>query len=237
MKFNWTCPFCHHDAVVFDGQNGTISNFSASYTHDGKYPNMTLFGQFIGCPNEKCGEFSLTAKLQQQELNALRNAWQSKGRAQHWNLIPISSAKVFPDYIPEPLRADYQEAGLIQELSPKASATLSRRCLQGMIRDFWGISLDTLAKEINALKGKIDTQTWEAIDSVRQVGNIGAHMEKNINVIVDVDPNEAQLLTGLLETLFEEWYIAKHDKEEKMSKIKAIAATKKADRSSLPKTT
>ncbi|MCB1884663.1 MAG: DUF4145 domain-containing protein [Geminicoccaceae bacterium] len=29
-------------------------------------------------------------------------------------------------------------------MSPKASATLSRRCLQSMIRDFWTISKDTL---------------------------------------------------------------------------------------------
>ena len=34
--------------------------------------------------------------------------------------------------------------------------------------------------------------------AVRKVGNIGAHMEKDINVIVDVDPDEAQHLIGLI---------------------------------------
>jgi len=39
----------------------------------------------------------------------------------------------------------------------------------------------------------VDPLTWEAIDAVRKLGNIGAHMEKDINVIVDVDPEEAEL--------------------------------------------
>jgi hypothetical protein len=45
-----------------------------------------------------------------------------------------------PDYIPEQIKDDYYEACSILNLSPKASATLARRCLQGMIRDFWGIT-------------------------------------------------------------------------------------------------
>jgi hypothetical protein len=40
----------------------------------------------------------------------------------------------------------------------------------------------------------------DATEAVRKLGNIGAHMEKDINVTVDVDPNEASLLTGLVET-------------------------------------
>ena len=92
-------------------------------------------------------------------------------------------AKVFPDYVPAAIRADYLEACLVRDLSPKASATLSRRCLQGMIRDFWGIKKARLIDEIEALKDKTDELTWEAIDSVRSIGNIGAHMQKDIDLI------------------------------------------------------
>ena len=74
---------------------------------------------------------------------------------QSWNLIPPSSAKAFPDYVPKPIRDDYLEACLIRDLSPKASATLSRRCLQGMIRDFWGIKKTRLVDEIEAVKDKM----------------------------------------------------------------------------------
>ena len=40
----------------------------------------------------------------------------------------------------------------------------------------------------------MDADAWGAIEAVRSVGNIGAHMENDINVIVDVEPEEAKLL-------------------------------------------
>jgi hypothetical protein len=42
------------------------------------------------------------------------------------------------------------------------------------------------------------------------LGNIGAHMEADVNVIVDVEAGEAKLLIGLIETLVDEWYVARH---------------------------
>jgi hypothetical protein len=50
-----------------------------------------------------------------------------------------------------------------------------------MIRDFWGIKKARLVDEIEAIAEKTDADTWAAIDSVRKIGNIGAHMEKDIN--------------------------------------------------------
>lgn len=87
-----------------------------------------------------------------------------------WQLRPQSNAKPFPPYIPAPIREDYEEACSIKDLSPKAAATLSRRCLQGIIRDYWGISKARLIDEINELKGKVDQSTWDAIDAVRNIG-------------------------------------------------------------------
>jgi len=52
-------------------------------------------------------------------------------------------------------------------------------------------------------------------------------MEKDINVIIDVDPDEAQLLIQLIETLFRDWYIAREQRNEHLAKIKAVADTKK----------
>jgi hypothetical protein len=92
-----------------------------------------------------------------------------------------------------------------------------------MIRDFWKIRKARLIAEIDALKGRVDAETWDAIDSVRKIGNIGAHMKKDINLIVDVEPHEARLLIELIETLFEEWYVARNEREQRMRKIKAAA--------------
>jgi hypothetical protein len=99
-----------------------------------------------------------------------------------------------------------------------------------MIRDFWGISKKRLKDEVDALESKVDPQTWDAIDSVRKIGNIGAHMEADINLIVDVDPDEADLLIGLIETLLADWYIARHNRQERMAKIKAVSEEKQRQR-------
>ena len=106
-----------------------------------------------------------------------------------------------------------------------------------MIRDFCGISAPTLSREIGELKKRVDAgnapkgveaETIDAIDAVRSIGNIGAHMETDINVIIDVEPGEAQALIELIELLFEDWYVARHKRQERLSKITAIADEKKA---------
>jgi hypothetical protein len=84
-----------------------------------------------------------------------------------------------------------------------------------MIRDYHGISKARLIDEIEAIKSCVDPLTWRAIDGVRSIGNIGAHMERDINVVVDVDPEEARLLLGLIETLVDDWYIARHEREKR----------------------
>ena len=141
-------------------------------------------------------------------------------------MIPSSSARTFPDCVPALLQQDYVEACLIRDLSPKASATLSRRCLQGMIRDFWKISDKTLFLEIAALRDKVEPEVWRAIDAVRSIGNIGAHMEKEVGVIIDVDPEEADQLIGLIETLFEDWYIAREARSKRMKDLAELKVKK-----------
>jgi hypothetical protein len=149
-----------------------------------------------------------------------------QGKVRWFALEPNSKAKPQPAYIPPQIIADYQEAYLISALSPKASATLSRRCLQGMIRDFFSVSRRTLADEINAIKEQTPADIWEAIDAVRKIGNIGAHMEKDINTIVDVDEDEASLLLGLIEQLFDDWYITRYKRQERIEAIKKAALEK-----------
>lgn len=141
-------------------------------------------------------------------------------------LYPSSLAIQFPDYVPEVIRNDYEEAYAIVSASPKASATLSRRCLQGMIRDFWGISKSTLYEEILSLKDKIPAEQWKVIDALRRIGNIGAHMERDINYIVDIEPGEAEKLLKLIEHLIQQWYIKRHEQETLYNEIISIGEDK-----------
>ncbi|MGN0412614.1 MAG: DUF4145 domain-containing protein [Lachnospiraceae bacterium] len=115
-------------------------------------------------------------------------------------------------------------------LSPKASATLSRRCLQDMIHDFWNITLKNLNQEISALKDRIPTDLLSSIDALRQLGNIGAHTEKSTDVIVDIDPNEAESLIKLIELLLKEWYINRKGRKKLFSDIISTNESKQAKR-------
>jgi len=103
-----------------------------------------------------------------------------------------------------------------------------------MIRDFWKVSKSRLVDEIEAIQDRVDSVTWGAIDAVRSVGNIGAHMERDINLVVDVEPEEAGLFIQLIETLLTEWYVNRHERELRMAATVAIAAAKKAERAGLP---
>lgn len=219
--FNWTCPHCERAVTISEGRITGDRHTLYIKNADGR---RTLATTFIVCPNEECKKFTLTASLYESMPESQGERLVEK--LQEWALIPPSAAKHFPDYVPQAIREDYVEACLIRDLSPKASATLSRRCLQGILRDFWGVKPGRLVDEIAQIKDKVDPVTWDAIEAVRKLGNIGAHMEKDINIIVDVDPEEAMLLIGLVETLMREWYVAREQRKARMGAVIAAAAKK-----------
>lgn len=220
--FNWTCPHCQRHVTI----TNTISGNQTTLYHENADGRHTLVTMFIVCPNPECRKYTLDVRLHRSEYHPTRHQDKLLELVKSWQLVPPSNAKIFPNYIPKPLLDDYTEACLIKENSPKASATLARRCLQGVIRDYWGVKPGRLVDEIEAIRDKTDHLTWDAIDTVRKVGNIGAHMEKNINLIVDVDPNEAELLISLIETLFNDWYINREERKKRLQSIVAIGSKK-----------
>lgn len=215
------CPYCN---MIMPITNSTKQNRYPSFDRDNdqcrpsnNWDESTLIISYYKCPN--CGQYTIKSKGVGKKVEGVNIP-----------IRPISSAKQFPQYIPEAIRQDYEEACAIVTLSPKASATLSRRCLQGMIRDFWGIEKKNLYEEISALKNQIPSDLWLSIDALRQLGNIGAHMEKDTNVIVDIDPNEANSLIQLIELLMKEWYINREERNKLFSSIISTNKTKQSER-------
>lgn len=221
--FNWICPYCEHAVTI---TREKISSSTHELSIDNAEGDHVLETHFLVCPNPECQRFSLQAFLCEAHRDYKTWNLNSGEILQRWDLIPDSHAKNFPDYVPVQIREDYREACLIKDLSPKASATLARRCLQGMIRDFWAVKPGRLVDEIAAIQSRVDPLTWDAIEAVRKIGNIGAHMEKDINVIVDVDPGEADLMIQLIETLIKEWYINREERRVRMEQLVATAEVK-----------
>lgn len=228
MAESWTCPFCNLPTTVTDSDTHSSDTNLVIGNKDGMRQLTTYF---TVCPNPKCKKFSLEAHL--FELIGTGGFALRAGKLlKSWRLIPESNAKTFPSYIPEAIRNDYTEACLIKNLSSKASATLARRCLQGMIRDFFKVNGKDLNEEILLIKDKVEPETWEAIDSTRKIGNIGAHMEKDINLIIDVEPQEAGHLINLIEMLLKDWYINRQERKDKLEVIKEIASDKDKQKTS-----
>jgi hypothetical protein len=227
---NWKCPYCGHAQVL---QRNRLDDqwhhqYVEGWKHFGFQPMVGITA--IVCANSDCRELTLNAILGRSK------AGQVEGPYKTWALLPPSSARPQPDYIPKAIRDDYYEACAICELSPEASATVMRRCLQGIVRDFCGISKKRLVDEINELRDQVHSgkappgvqpDTLAAIEQVREIGNIAAHMEARTNVIVDVDPEEAQILIDLVELLFEDWYVARNERTKHLAKIRSIAEEKK----------
>ncbi|ENJ1753086.1 DUF4145 domain-containing protein [Vibrio parahaemolyticus] len=226
MAFSWLCPFCDRGATII-GENHKKSRIE--FNLGNKYGYQAFKLEVITCPNPDCKEYTLSATVHDhQEING---RYQDLDAKRTWQLLPQSNARVFPDYVPKAILDDYQEACAIKGLSPKASATLARRCLQGMIRDFWSVKKGRLVDEIDSIKDRVDPMTWSAIDAIRKIGNIGAHMEKDINLIIDVEPQEASLLINLIETLINDWYVVREERKQRLEAIVGVADNKQQAKS------
>jgi hypothetical protein len=125
MGYQWTCPYCNRPCTVDDNDVRSMSDHNHISKEYGYYRSTTTI---IVCPNPKCRQQTISMKIEP----ASQHGTVTGKPIFSWNLLPESEAKPFPDYIPKQLRDDYSEACLIRNKSPKASATLSRRCLQGI---------------------------------------------------------------------------------------------------------
>src|SRR5690348_10095582 len=121
--FDYSCPFCNKPTTL------TPERISRSQHHfflanaDGSFD---LLSAFFVCPNPSCRKASLRVELAPivwepgpQPVSRVK----SYGPPKTWSLIPPSMAKAFPSYVPASIREDYEEACLIVDGSPKASAT------------------------------------------------------------------------------------------------------------------
>ena len=218
-KKTYVCPYCGCKQAYSSDccYSSSIGYRFAYFKRSTEETKCDIEVYHIKCNNENCQKITVVAK-----------SLSIKGK--QWDIFPENIYKQFPDYIPQQIRDDYEEASSIINRSPKAAATLLRRCLQGMIHDFWGIHEKNLNAEITALKPQLQASQWNAVDGLRKIGNIGAHMEADVNMIIDIDYKEAIKLQKLIELLLEKWYISRHEEELLYTEICDISDKKQEER-------
>jgi hypothetical protein len=104
---------------------------------------------------------------------------------------------------------DYNEACLVLPLSPKASAALSRRCMQAVLSDAGKTKSKNLSKQIDEVQSSLPSHIADNLDFVREIGNFAAHEQKSTTtgVILDVEIGEAEWNLDVLEALFDFYYV------------------------------
>jgi hypothetical protein len=127
--------------------------------------------------------------------------------------------------VPENYKKEFIEASRVAKISPKASAALSRRLLQQILREELKIKKQDLNKEIEEfIKTSNATETLKkVIDAIRNIGNFAAHPLKSTSTgeIVEVEPGEAEWLLEILDMLFNHTFIQPKREQRKIEKLNA----------------
>jgi len=89
--------------------------------------------------------------------------------------------------------------------------SLSRRCLQQILRQAGGVKHGKLKNEINEAidKGSLPSHITEVLHAVREIGNFAAHPEKDdaTGTILPVEVGEAEWNLDVIEALFDFYYV------------------------------
>lgn len=116
-----------------------------------------------------------------------------------------------PKEVPDKFASDYSEACIVLPDSAKASAALSRRCLQNLLREVAKVKPADLFNEIQELlgRGTLPGHIVEGLDAVRNIGNFAAHPIKSQHTgeVMDVEPGEAEWNLDVLESLFDFYFV------------------------------
>lgn len=201
---------CPHCLVEFHSQRKIIGLGSDS---DGKW----AIERYI-CPNPGCQKIIAYLLLCEYTTYVGEYAIATSptdGKDLIFNKILIkpkgSGRAPVPKEVPINIATDYTEACITLPDSTKASAALSRRCLQNLLRLSAGIKDGNLANEIQQVldSNKLPSHIADSIDAIRNIGNYAAHPAKSISTgeIVEVEPGEAEWNLEVLEMLFDFYYV------------------------------
>lgn len=147
---------------------------------------------------------------------------------------PLGSGRdpIPPEVDDQTIAEDYTEACLVLQHSAKASAALSRRCLEQILENKLGIDAKlNLHDKIEQAKAKLPDYIANDLHVVREIGNFGAHSRKSTNTgeVLAVEPGEAEWNLDVIEELFEFLWVAPKRKEAERKKLndKLVEAGKK----------
>ena len=171
---------------------------------------------FAECPECRRLIISIT-KLTKKE----KGGWETTDEKIVW---PQSSGRIpAPSEVPSHIAKDYDESALVLPFSSKASAALSRRCLQTVLREAGKATSKDLTKQIDEVLKNLPSFIADNLDAVRHIGNFAAHEQKSKTTgeILDVEDGEAEWNLEVLDSLFDFYYVKPEQEKKKRAKLDA----------------
>lgn len=181
-------------------------------TNSIKSPKEHCLIFYAACP--ECGQYMIYRKFvpQSELIKRFNYLLRIEPEQQGADIVyPKKRHKPLSQDIPKDYADEYEESYSVIDESPKASAALSRRCLQRLLEDKAHVKKNDLAHEIKEIldSKQLSTPLANAIDAIRNFGNFAAHPLKFqvTGEIVDVEPGEAQWCLEVLEMLFDFYFV------------------------------
>jgi hypothetical protein len=212
------CPHC------YIGIRFEISGSSIVYTLE--HPVHKQYGFDIAhgfCP--ECKELIVVRRFGQYWQQGYNDDVSRELSHEREEIIfpPVKRSKAVDSSVPARYKSDFLESYAVLDVSPKASAAISRRLLQDILENHFNLKASNLASEIDLflkLSG-IPSCLAGQVDAVRIIGNFAAHPLKNTNTgeVIDVEPGEAEWLLETLETLFDYAFVQPKRMEKQRNKL------------------
>jgi hypothetical protein len=184
--------------------------------------SLTQFWDNWFASSMKCPECELSIiRIQRAVRQLIEDAW--------IQVFPRGSSRapVSTD-VPPAIAQDYKEAAMVLALSAKASAALSRRCLQAILHQA-GYTQHDLSKQIDAVLVETDarkalaTGPHSMLDAIRNFGNFSAHpiTDQTTLQVIDVEDHEAEYCLDILDCLFDHYYVRVEEAKRRRAALDA----------------
>ena len=222
------CPHCLKTIHVKERNQSMLSlDFAGAALvayagHDGRH---YWWIEKIICP--ACHEFILTVVFSTGRFEYTRGqSIFSLPDAATEQKIPVwprhTGRPPVPPEVPDEFKRDYQEACLVLADSPNASAALSRRCLQFILREKLGAQGKDLYNEIDwtIKSGNLPSSIVELLDVPRKIGNRAVHPTlSDAGMIVDVELWEAEWCLEVIEALYDHIFVLPARNSERLGRL------------------
>lgn len=210
------CPHCQHQLAELWQPTFRATDFEGKkleqpltdlrgFVDDEKVANFEI--QWMRCYNEECRRLIVRCTQWGPETDSLENEIPTR-----WLVFPHRPPpRPIDQLVPERYTADYREAALILEDSPKASAALSRKVLADVLEEEGRYLQRGLSKRVDAFIDDVSNprSLREDLHYLREIANFAVHTQKDLEsgAVIDVEPDEAEWTLDVLDRLFDHYIV------------------------------